>query len=142
MPLKSNKMRKDAQYFRVFRRERENRGLLGGEEWIRTPGTARESSARIRPKLGGLFGPKKSIPAGENLFAWNWALFRLSPVPFVRQADARNWVMPNIQRRLLLQISPSLSGQSATRLCLFGIARGGVRADIGAGAVCGAVSNT
>jgi len=31
-------------------------------------------------------------------------------------------------------------GQSATQLCLFGIARGGVRAGGGAGVVCGAVS--
>jgi hypothetical protein len=39
----------------------------------------------IRPELGALFGPKKSIRAGENLFAWNSALLRISPVRFVRQ---------------------------------------------------------
>ena len=33
---KSNKLRVHARDFRVFRRERENRGLLGGVEWIRT----------------------------------------------------------------------------------------------------------
>lgn len=94
----------------------------------------------IRPKFGARFGPKESIRAGENSFAWNSALFRLSPVSFIRQADARNWVMPNIRRRVLVQISPSLGGQSPTRLCLFGIARRGVRAAGGAGVVSGAVS--
>ena len=48
--------------------------------------------------------------------------------------------MPNIRRRLGVQISPSLGGKSATQLCLFGIAQSGVRAGGGAGAVCGAVS--
>ena len=49
-------------------------------------------------------------------------------------------VMPNVRRGLRVQISSSLGGQSATQLCLFGIARGGVRAGGGAGVVCGAVS--
>ena len=26
----------------------------------------------IRPEFGALFGPKKSIRAGENLFAWGF----------------------------------------------------------------------
>jgi Protein of unknown function (DUF2924) len=52
-----------------------NRGLGGGEGRIRTPGTPRASMGGIRPKLGALFGPKKSIRAGENLFTWNSALF-------------------------------------------------------------------
>jgi hypothetical protein len=33
----------------------------------------------IWPELGALFGPKRSIRAGENVFAWNSAPFRLSP---------------------------------------------------------------
>jgi len=70
----------------------------------------------IRPEVGALFDPNKSIRAGENLFAWNSALFRLSPVPFVSQADAGIVVMPNIERRLRFK-SPLPSGQSAT-LCL------------------------
>jgi hypothetical protein len=80
---------------------------------------------------------KKGIRAGENLFAQNSALFRLSPVLFVR----RNWVMPNIRRRLQVQ-HPPWAGSQQLNLCLFGIARGGVRAGGGAGAVCGAVSLT
>jgi hypothetical protein len=31
--LKSNKLREQAHYFRVFRRERKKRGLAGGERW-------------------------------------------------------------------------------------------------------------
>jgi hypothetical protein len=32
----------------------------------------------IRPAFGVLFSPTKSIRAGEDLFAWNSALLRLS----------------------------------------------------------------
>ena len=35
----------------------------------------------------GLFGPTKSICAGQNLFAWDSALLRLSPIRFVRQVE-------------------------------------------------------
>ena len=28
----------------------------------------------IRPEVGALFGPTKSVRAGENLFAWDSAL--------------------------------------------------------------------
>src|ERR1019366_4385196 len=51
------------------------RRLGGGEGRIRTPGTASASMGGIRPELGPLLEPKKSIRAGENLFAWNSALF-------------------------------------------------------------------
>ena len=34
----------------------------------------------IQRQFGALFGPTKSICAGENLFAWDSALFRLSPI--------------------------------------------------------------
>jgi hypothetical protein len=37
--LQSNKVREHAQYFRFFRRERGNRGLIGAEDGIRTSGT-------------------------------------------------------------------------------------------------------
>ena len=43
----------------------------------------------IRPEFGALFGPTKSIRAGENLFAWDSALLRFSPVRFVRQLEGR-----------------------------------------------------
>ena len=56
-------------------------GLGGGEGGIRTPETLQASMGEIRPELGALFGPKKSIRAGENLFAWDSAPFGLSPVP-------------------------------------------------------------
>lgn len=42
----------------------------------------------IRPEFGALFGPNKSICVGENLFASDSALFRISAVPFVPSTDA------------------------------------------------------
>jgi hypothetical protein len=66
------------------------RGLRGRARGIRTLGAARACLGGIRPEFGALFSPNKSIRAGENLFAWGLALLRISPVPFVRQADARN----------------------------------------------------
>jgi len=57
-------------------------------------------------EFGVLFGPNKSIRAGENLFAWDSALLRIFPVPFVRQADARNLVTLNMRRRFGVRISP------------------------------------
>jgi hypothetical protein len=45
----------------------------------------------IRSKFGALFGPKKSIIAGENLRS-DSALFRISPVPLIRKADEMNLV--------------------------------------------------
>jgi hypothetical protein len=38
-------------------------------EGIRTSSSARASMGKTRPELGALFGPNKSIRAGENLFA-------------------------------------------------------------------------
>jgi hypothetical protein len=43
----------------------------------------------IRPEFGGLFGPTKGVGAGENLFAWDSAQLRPSPVRFVRQVGGR-----------------------------------------------------
>jgi len=77
-------MRERAHYFRFIRRERESRGLLGGEGRIRTPETLQDLRGGIQPEFGALFGPNKSIRAGENLFALDSALLRSSPVPFVR----------------------------------------------------------
>jgi hypothetical protein len=51
---------------------------------------------RIRREFGALFGPKKSISAGENLFAWNSAPDGISQVPFVRWFDVRNLVTSSI----------------------------------------------
>jgi hypothetical protein len=41
---------------------------LGGASEIRTRGAPPRFDGRIRPEFGALFGPKKSIHAGENLF--------------------------------------------------------------------------
>ena len=60
--------------------------LCGGERGIRTPGTAKAYMGGIRPKCGALFGPNKSIRAGENLFARGSALIWISSVPFLRYA--------------------------------------------------------
>ena len=67
----------------------------------------------IRLKFGALFGPIKSIRAGENLFAWDSALLRISPVPFIRQADAPNPVTSNTRRRFGVRSSPS--GRAVSR---------------------------
>ena len=61
----------------------------------------------IRRRFGALLGAKKSIRAGENLFALDSALLFVSPVPFVRCADARNLVTSNIRRRFGVRISPA-----------------------------------
>ena len=55
--------------------------------------------AEFGPSLA-LFGSNKSIRAGENLFAWGSALLRISPAPFVRQADARNPVTSNNENQV------------------------------------------
>jgi len=43
---------------------------------IRTPETLLDSRGGIRPEFGALFGPKKSIGAGENLFALDRGMTR------------------------------------------------------------------
>jgi hypothetical protein len=73
---------------------------FGGAREIRTPGAARAYLGGIRPEFGALFGPNKSIRAGENLFAWGSALLRISLFPFVRQADARNPVTSNNENQV------------------------------------------
>src|SRR5260370_29108152 len=82
-----------------------HQGLSGGARGIRTLGGARACLGGIRPEFGALFSPNKSICAGENLFAWGSALLRISPVPFVRQVDARNPVRSNMRRTLGVRIS-------------------------------------
>ena len=67
----------------------------------------------IRPQFGALFGPKKSIRAGENLFAWHSALLRLSPVRFVRQAVCSKSGDVEHETEGLEFESPLLGGQSA-----------------------------
>jgi hypothetical protein len=54
----------------------------------------------IQPEFGALIGPKKGIRAGENLFAKDSALLRISPAPFVRYADARNLVTSKIRTKV------------------------------------------
>jgi len=95
----------------------------------------------ISPEFAALFGSKKSIRAGENVFARDSALLWISPVPFVRQDDARNLVKLAHQTMVWSSNLPLLGGQSAIQLRLFGIVQGGVRAGVGAVAVCSAVSN-
>jgi len=56
--------------------------LCGGEGRIRTLETLQDSRGGIQSKFGALFGPNKSIRAGENLFALNSALPWISSVPF------------------------------------------------------------
>jgi hypothetical protein len=73
----------------------------------------------IRPEFGALFGPKKSIRAGENLFAWDLALLRISPVPFVRYADAQNLVTSKIRRSFGVRISPSWAGSQQLNFVSF-----------------------
>jgi hypothetical protein len=58
--------------FRPFKEQR----ATPGAGWIRTPGAASASMDGIAPGFGVLFGPTKSIRAGENLFAWDSALVR------------------------------------------------------------------
>ena len=50
-----------------------------------------------------LFGPTKSICAGENLFAWDSGLLRLSPIRFVRQVEGECSAMWNV-RKLQVQM--------------------------------------
>jgi len=84
----------------------------------------------ISPSLPHYSARKKSIRAGENLFARDSALLWISPVPFVRQDDARNLVTSEHQTMLWSSNLPLLGGQSATQFFLFGIARGGVRSGV------------
>jgi hypothetical protein len=80
-----------AHYFRFSRRERENRGLGGGEGRNRTHETLRQSMGSIRPKSGGLFGPKKSITPAESMFASDSAPLLVSPVPFFLWSHPRKF---------------------------------------------------
>jgi hypothetical protein len=66
-------------------------GLLGGAEWIRTPGAAWAHLGGIRHEFGALFRPNKSIRVGEKLFAWGSALRRISLVLFVHQVMLGMW---------------------------------------------------
>ena len=67
----------------------------------------------IRPEFGALLRANKSIRAGENLFARGSALLRISPVPFVRQADARNLGDVEHEMKVWSSNLPCLGGQSA-----------------------------
>jgi hypothetical protein len=57
---------------------------------------------RIRPEFAALSARIKASVLGENLFAWGSAPLRISLAPFVRQADARNPVTSNTERRFAL----------------------------------------
>jgi hypothetical protein len=54
----------------------------------------------IRPEFGALIGPKKGIPAGQNLFAKDSVLLRISPAPLFRYADSRNLVTSTIRTKV------------------------------------------
>jgi hypothetical protein len=90
--------------------------LCGGEGWIRTPGAASASMGGIRREFGALFGPNKSIGAGENMFALDSALLWSSPVSLhSRFADPRNLVTPNIRQGLRFESPhPRRAGSNST----------------------------
>src|SRR5882762_3172704 len=83
-----------ARSLRTSTENASNLRLVGGERGIRTPGTAKAYMGGFRPKCGALFGPNKSIRAGENLFARGSALIWISSVPFFSLR-----LMPRIWRR-------------------------------------------
>jgi len=101
-------------------------GLPGGEGEIRTPETLWDSMCGIRPEFGTLFSSKKSIRAAENMFAGDSALIRISSVPFVHYAYARNPVTSNSRQRLEFESTHSWAG-AQRQFCLFPSSRGGVR---------------
>ena len=101
-------------------------GLAGGEGEIRTPETLWDSMCGIRPEFGTLFSSKKSIRAAENMFAGDSALIRISSVPFVHYAYARNPVTSNSRQRLEFESTHSWAG-AQRQFCLFPSSRGGVR---------------
>ena len=78
----------------------------------------------IRPELGELFGTKKKHPCRREFVRPGSALIWISPVPFLRYADARNLATSNIRRRFAVRISAFSRGQSATQLCLFRLHEG------------------
>ena len=55
-------MREHAHYFRVSRRERENRGLSGGEGRIRIPETLQDLRGGIQPEFGATIRPEQKDP--------------------------------------------------------------------------------
>jgi hypothetical protein len=87
---------------RIWRTSRgfsQHRGLVGGARGIRTSVPLGLTWVEFGPILAHYSAPNKSIHAGENLFAGVRSPLRISPVPFVRQADARNPLMSNTRRR-------------------------------------------
>jgi hypothetical protein len=77
------------------------------------------------------------------LFAQNSALFRLSPVLFVGQADERNWVMPKNPANASGSTSPLLGRAVSNSTYVASVSsesHEAVFAGGGAGAECGAVS--
>ena len=76
---------------------------------------------RIRPEFGALFGPNKSIGAGENIFALDSAPVGISLVPFVRWADGRNLVTSSIRRRFGVRISASWEGSQPVNSVSLGL---------------------
>ncbi len=61
----------------------------------------------IRPEFGALYGPNKSIRAGENLFAWIRLFFRSRRFPSFAMLMHGNLVTSNIKRRFGVRISYS-----------------------------------
>jgi hypothetical protein len=69
------------RFLRLSPENASNLRLRGGARGIRTPGAARAYLGGIRPDIGALFGPNKSIRAGENLFAQGSAPLRILRSP-------------------------------------------------------------
>src|ERR1035437_4078452 len=95
--MRDRKSRAHARFSSDSPKRPKTEGLDGGEGWIRTPETLQDSRGGTQPEFGALFGPNKSIHAGENLFALDSALLRSSPVPFVLYANARQLVTSHIR---------------------------------------------
>ena len=89
--------------FAVIPGKASNLRLLGGAGAHSNPRCREAFYGRIQRQFGALFGPTKSICAGENLFAWDSGLLRLSPIRFVRQVEGECSAMWNV-RKLQVQM--------------------------------------
>ena len=72
--------------------------------------------AEFGPSLAHYSARIKASMLGEDLFAWGSALLRISPVPFVRQADARNLGDVEHEMKVWSSNLPFLGGQSSKAL--------------------------
>jgi hypothetical protein len=76
------------------------------------PRLFRIRGAEFGPSLAAQFGPKKSIGAGENLFVWDSALLRISPVPFRAQGLCAEFGDVEHQTKVWSSKSPPARGMN------------------------------